>query len=196
MPPRLGRSMATALLTIALGVMAVAATPASATVTAGAARTLTASSNDTAWTRGGTGTRCTTSTLNGIVAADGLSASLEFTLSNNGRTTCTGSFGWSCAVTTSRSTPTTITLRSTASTTGRTATFDLVLDPNFTLEYSCLGGGLVCTVSGPQTIRSIGTLTQGTPSRLTFNMRSIRCTEGGTSDFTGNYAFVERLTIS
>ncbi len=194
MPLPLGRSMATALLTIALGVMAVAATPASATVTArDSSGTLTASSSDAVWARGGLGTKCPTSTLRGTMAADGLSASLEFTLSNNGRPTCLGFLA--CEVTTS-GTPTTITLRSTASTAGRTATFDLVFDANFTLNFICLAGGIVCTLSGPQTIRNAGTLTQGTPSRLTFNMRSIRCTEGGTSDFTGNYIFIERLTIS
>ncbi len=180
----------------ALAVLAVAAAPASATITAGAARTVTARSNDSALTRGGLGARCTTSTAAGTVAADGLSASVELDFSNGGRTTCTGSFGVSCEVRTAGRTPTTITLRSTSSTAGRTATGDVVIDANFTYEVACLGGGLVCTVSGAQTIRAAGTITQGTPSRLAANARGIRCTEGGTADFTGNYTITERITIS
>ncbi len=181
----------------ALSVVAIAATPASATITASASGgRLTGASRNTSFTRGGLGFRCTTSTFAGTVAADGRSISGELDFSNAGRTTCTGSFGVSCEVTTSRRTPTTITSRSTASTAGVSATFDLVLDANYTLEINCLGGGLVCTISGPQTIRSAETIRQGTPSTDVFNVRGVRCTEGGTLDWTGTYTFVERITIS
>ncbi len=193
MSRRLSRSMATALIAIALGVMAVAAMPASATLTPPLSA-LTASSSNADWTRAGFGTRCPTNTFRGTIAADGLSASGEFALSNNGRPTCPGRLG--CEVTTAGGSPTTITLRSTASARGVSATFDLVFDANFTLNFSCLGGTNNCTISGPQTIRGAGILTQGTPSRLATNMR-IRCAEaGGRMEQTGTYTFVERLTIS
>ncbi len=72
----------------------------------------------------------------------------------------------------------------------------MVIDANFTYEIACLGGGLVCTISGGQTIRGAFTISQGTPSRLTMNARGIRCTEGGTVIFAGNYTINERITIS
>ncbi len=185
---------ASLLVGAALAVLAVVAAPAYATITARASsQRVTATSTNTQLTRGGLSARCATSTFAGTVAADGLSASGEFDFSNRGRTTCTGSFGVSCEVTTSRRTPTTITLRSTASTAGVSATGDVVLDANFTLEVSCLGGGLVCTVSGPQTLRAAGNLTA---TRLRKTSRGIRCTEGGTADFVADYTFTETLTIS
>ncbi len=179
-----------------LSVVAIAAAPASATVTARASSgRITANSRDSVFTRGGIGFRCATSTFAGTVAADGLSASVELDFSNGGRTTCNGPLS-SCEVTTSRRTPTTITLRSTASTAGRGATLDVLIDANYTLDISCQSGAVVCTIPGPQTIRAAGTITQGTPSRLAANARGIRCTEGGTIDLTGNYTITETITIS
>jgi hypothetical protein len=187
--------MAPTLLAIALGAMAVAATPASATLTP-VNSTVTASSSNTAWTRAGLGARCPTSTFIGRIAADGRSISGDLTLSNHGRTTCSGTFGVSCEATTGGGSPTTITLRSTGSTAGGSATFDVIYDADFTLNFSCLGGGLVCTISGPQTIRGAATLIQSTPSTLATDMRRINCGEGGSSERTATYTFAERLTIS
>ncbi len=190
-----GRSGLAVAIVGALSVLAVAAAPASATLTVSRSRSAGASGNG-AFTRGGLGVRCTTSTLSNTVAADGLSMSTEFDYNNAGRPTCTGSFGVSCEVTTSRRTPTTMTSRSTSSSAGVSAGFDVVLDANFTLEINCLGGGLVCTISGAQTIRSARTVLQGSPGSDIFNARGIRCGEGGTADYTASYVITGALTIS
>ncbi len=189
----------TALVAVAgLSVLAFAAAPASATITAGASGgAVTGTSRNTALSRSGLGARCATSGFAGTVAADGLSASGELHFSNAaGARTCLGTFGVSCDVFTSGGRPTTVTLRSTGSTAGTSATFTIVLDAGFTYEVNCLGGALICTVSGPQTIRSAGTLRQGTPSTFVANARGIICAEGGLVDFTGTYTINERITIS
>ncbi len=180
-----------------LSVAAVAVPTASATLTTRATRGEDrALARDSAFTRGVLAARCPTTTFVGTVAGDGLSVSGELDFSNAGRTTCTGTFGVSCEVTTNGRTPTRITMRSTASVAGVSATFDLVLDSDFTLEIICLGGGVVCTISGIQAIRSGGRYQQGTPSRRSMDARGIRCGEGGTVDYTGNYTVTGTLTIS
>ncbi len=184
-------------LAAALSAVAMAAAPASARITASASSgRISAISSDSAFTRGGLGFRCISSTLIGTVAADGLSFSGELDFSNGGRTTCSGTFGVSCEAPTFGLITTPITFRSTASTAGVSATGDIGIDTVFTLAISCPSIGLVCTISGTQTIRAAGTIIQGRPVRFAANARGIRCTEGGTADFTGNYTFFERITIS
>jgi hypothetical protein len=180
----------------ALAVLAVMAVPASATITP-VNGSVTARSGNSALTRSGLGARCTTSTFAGRISADGRSASGNLDFSNRGATTCSGTFGVSCEVRSSDA-RNNITLRSTASTAGTSATGDVALDSDFTYSVSCLGGGLVCTVSGPQTIRAAGTIRQGAgrTDTLVADARRIACGEGGTADFTGTYTITEDLSIS
>jgi hypothetical protein len=181
----------------ALAVAAVASATASATLTTTLARGgSTSGGRDAAFTRAGLGARCPTSTFVSTVAPDGLSTSGELDFSNGGRPTCSGTFGVSCEVTTRGRTPTRITIRSTASTAGVSASFDLVLDSDFTLEIRCMNGGLVCTISGPQIIGNAGAYQQGRPSRRVMNARGISCAEGGTVDHTGSYSIAQTFTIS
>jgi hypothetical protein len=186
-----------ALLTVAaFGSLALLTAPAAATITP-VNGTVTANSTNTALTRGGILlARCPTSTFAGRISADGRSASGNIDFSNRGATTCGGDFA-PCEVRSSDA-RNTITFRSTASTAGASATGDVALDSDFTYNVSCLGGGLACTVSGPQTIRAAGTSRQGAgrTDSLVTDVRGLRCTEGGTANFTGTYRINEDISIS
>jgi hypothetical protein len=185
--------IATALTLAALGV---AVAPASATITPVNGNIDGSAGRNQVIARSGLAALCTTSTFNGRVSSDGRSASGNVDFSNAGRTTCLGTFGVSCEVRSSDS-RNTITLRSTASTAGTSATGDLVLDSDFTYAISCLGGGLLCTISGPQTLRGAWSISQRSPPTLTIDAIGVACGEGRTlTQFEADYSIVQRITIS
>ncbi len=186
------------LLMIALlTALAVAASPATATITP-AGGTINASSVDSLFAVGGVTVRCTTSTFVGRISADGLSASGELHFFGPAtRTTCISQFGTSCDVVTGSGRPTTITLRSTASTAGSSAVGDIVLDADFTENINCPTMRVTCTISGSQTLRGGVVFHQGPPSRFHFDSADVICgPERIRLRLGGRYTIRQRVTIS
>jgi hypothetical protein len=197
-----GILLAAAMLTA----FAVAAVPAQATITP-VNTAISASSTDSSFAiTAGVIIVCPTSTFTGTIAADGRSASgtLEFSANAGTRVTCTftvlGSSSSATVVCSLR-----ITLRSTASTAGVSATGDVVIDaanPANACSITFPAHGCSITV-GAQTIRPV-TISQAAQT-LTITRGAIRATGSGgicgagsrTSTFTATYRITTpRITIS
>jgi hypothetical protein len=182
-----GILLAAAMLTA----FAVAAVPAQATITPVNAA-ISANSTDSSFAvTPGVVIACPTSTFTGLIAADGRSASGTLEFSSNARTPCTltvlGSSSNVSVVCSLR-----ITLRSTASTAGTSATGDVVIDaanPANACSITLTAHGCTITV-GAQTIRP-ATISQAAQT-LTVNRVNVAAT--GSGGLCGNGARVSTFT--
>jgi hypothetical protein len=179
------------LLSIAaLAVLAVAAIPAHASVTP-VNSAVNATSTNSVLTDEGTGlrTRCPLSTFTGRTSADGRALSGSLTFTSSGGVTCTENlFGSSVDVRCSG----TVTLRSTSSVAGSSASGNVTLDSGFRCDITSLAGRR--TITGPQTPSNCS-WTFTPPSTLITNCNTI-VTTSGEAGFAGTYRATQRFTIS
>jgi hypothetical protein len=179
------------LLTTALVLTSIVATPAQATITP-VNTAISATSTDSSFiVTPGVVIACPTTTFTGLIAADGRSASGTLEFSSNARTPCTltvlGSSSNVSVVCSLR-----ITLRSTASTAGVSATGDVVIDAanparSCSMTYSAHG----CTITfGPQTIRP-ATISQ---AAQTVSLSSVNVAATGSGGICGTGARISTFT--
>ncbi len=185
--------------------LAVTAAPAHATFTPVSTAYSMSSVDSQLSDENGNITRCPLADATGTNAADGRSISLRLSFRRAAATTCTSRTGlgtFSVTYTCSGS----VTLRSTASTAGVSATFDIALDSDFRCSVEKTGipiiGSCTTDLQGPQgPFRSAGTLTQRT-QRISVSLTPLalrtNCPgDGIRGTFTGTYLINSpRFTIS
>ncbi len=183
------------LLTAMLTMLAVAATPAHAVLTAGATRTSSGRATDTRFVDNHGDILAGDSDVTCTIAADGRSASCNVSFTRVRGTRGGISVDMRCVVRGR------ITIRSTSSVAGTSASGDLVLDAGFDVTCRDTFNLFVISVVGPQG-PFVGALTfnQATQS-LNVNARGLRGTENGaaiTATYTATYhiSTVPPLTVS
>jgi hypothetical protein len=179
------------LAAAALCVFAVAAMPAHARVNANTA--VSGTSTDSSLTDESTGlrTRCPRADGTGTTNADGRRVSLALTFTGDGRTTCTESLFGSSVTVACRGN---VTLTSTASTAGVSASGTISLDTGFECRITSLAG--TRTIRGPQSPTNCRFgFTQSTQI-LTVRCDTIAVDGGGESGFAASYRVTPRLTVS
>jgi hypothetical protein len=186
---RPGTSHPVLLVSVAVLSAIFLAVPAHATFTP-TGGVISVSSSNTQFQQGGFAIRCPTSTATGTIDANGLGITLRVLFSENPttRTTCTETLlGSSVAIRTAGR----ISIVSQSSTSGVSASSDLVVPAGSSVEVRSLAG---TRTYGAQTVRNCITFNQASQ---TFNFRcTIVDTGGNTSTFTGSYSITVGVPLT